>query len=82
MLARMYVRWAEKKGYKVELQSETPGEEAGIKSAAYKISGPNAYGWLKSESGVHRLVRISARLIVPPSVIHRSPPCEGLSGCR
>ena len=59
ILARMYVRWAEKKGYKVELQSETAGEEAGIKSAAYKISGPNAYGWLKSESGVHRLVRIS-----------------------
>ena len=59
MLARMYVRWAEKKGYKVELQSETPGEEAGIKSAAYKITGQNAYGWLKSESGVHRLVRIS-----------------------
>lgn len=59
MLARMYVRWAEAKGYEVELQSETAGEEAGIKSAAYKISGPNAYGWLKSESGVHRLVRIS-----------------------
>ncbi|UWR94692.1 peptide chain release factor 2 [Phaeobacter inhibens] len=59
MLARMYVRWAEKKGYKVELQSESAGEEAGIKSAAYKISGHNAYGWLKSESGVHRLVRIS-----------------------
>jgi peptide chain release factor 2 len=59
MLARMYVRWAEKKGYTVELQSESPGEEAGIKSAAYKITGPNAYGWLKSESGVHRLVRIS-----------------------
>ncbi|PTE23485.1 peptide chain release factor 2 [Cereibacter changlensis JA139] len=59
MLARMYVRWAEKKGYKVELQSESGGEEAGIKSASYKISGPNAYGWLKSESGVHRLVRIS-----------------------
>jgi peptide chain release factor 2 len=59
MLARMYVRWAEKHGYKVELVSETPGEEAGIKSAAYRISGPNAYGWLKSESGVHRLVRIS-----------------------
>jgi peptide chain release factor 2 len=59
MLARMYVRWAEKKGYKVELQSETAGEEAGIRSAAYKISGQNAYGWLKSESGVHRLVRIS-----------------------
>ena len=59
MLARMYVRWSEKKGYKVELQSETVGEEAGIKSAAYKISGHNAHGWLKSESGVHRLVRIS-----------------------
>lgn len=59
MLARMYVRWAEKHGYKVELMSETPGEEAGIKSAAYRITGHNAYGWLKSESGVHRLVRIS-----------------------
>jgi len=59
MLARMYMRWSEKKGYKVELQSETAGEEAGIKSATYKISGHNAYGWLKSESGVHRLVRIS-----------------------
>ena len=59
MLARMYVRWAEKRGYTVELQSESPGDEAGIKSAAYKISGHNAYGWLKSESGVHRLVRIS-----------------------
>ncbi len=59
MLARMYVRWAEKAGYSVEMQSETPGEEAGIKSVAYKISGHNAYGWLKSESGVHRLVRIS-----------------------
>ena len=59
MLARMYVRWAEKKGYAVELQSETAGEEAGIRSVAYKISGHNAYGWLKSESGVHRLVRIS-----------------------
>ncbi|MBK5947441.1 peptide chain release factor 2 [Rhodobacter veldkampii DSM 11550] len=59
MLARMYVRWAEKKGYKVELLAETPGDEAGIRSAAYKVSGHNAYGWLKSESGVHRLVRIS-----------------------
>ncbi|MDD7971142.1 peptide chain release factor 2 [Roseinatronobacter alkalisoli] len=59
MLARMYVRWAEKKGYTVELMSESAGEEAGIRSAAYKISGHNAYGWLKSESGVHRLVRIS-----------------------
>jgi peptide chain release factor 2 len=59
MLARMYVRWAEKKGYEVDLQAESSGEEAGIKSATYKISGPNAYGWMKSESGVHRLVRIS-----------------------
>ncbi|RLJ41610.1 peptide chain release factor 2 (bRF-2) [Litoreibacter meonggei] len=59
MLARMYTRWAEKRGYKVELQSMSAGDEAGIKSVAYKISGHNAYGWLKSESGVHRLVRIS-----------------------
>ncbi len=59
MLARMYVRWAEKNGYKVELQSESAGEEAGIKSAAYKITGHNAYGWLKAETGTHRLVRIS-----------------------
>ncbi|MEM8752656.1 MAG: peptide chain release factor 2 [Pseudomonadota bacterium] len=59
MLARMYVRWAEKRGYKVELQSMSAGEEAGVKSATYLIKGPNAYGWLKSESGVHRLVRIS-----------------------
>ena len=59
MLARMYTRWAEKKGYKVELQAMTDGEEAGIRSASYRISGKNAYGWLKSESGVHRLVRIS-----------------------
>jgi len=59
MLARMYVRWAEAHGYKVELMSETPGEEAGIKSATYQIKGENAYGWLKTESGVHRLVRIS-----------------------
>jgi len=59
MLARMYVRWAEKKGYKGELQAESAGDEASIKSATYKIEGHNAYGWLKSESGVHRLVRIS-----------------------
>ena len=59
MLARMYVRWAEAHGYKVELMSESAGEEAGIRSAAYKIAGKNAYGWLKTESGVHRLVRIS-----------------------
>jgi peptide chain release factor 2 len=59
MLARMYVRWAEAKGMKVELIAESAGDEAGIRSATYKISGPNAYGWLKTESGVHRLVRIS-----------------------
>ncbi len=59
MLARMYVRWAEAHGYKVEMISENPGEEAGIRSVTYKIMGQNAYGWLKSESGVHRLVRIS-----------------------
>jgi len=59
MLARMYMRWAQKTGYTIELQSETAGEEAGIKSVTYKINGHNAYGWLKSESGVHRLVRIS-----------------------
>ena len=59
MLARMYVRWAEAKGYRVELISENPGEEAGIRSVTYKIPGANAYGWLKTESGVHRLVRIS-----------------------
>jgi len=59
MLARMYVRWAEKHGYKVEMMSESAGDEAGIKSVTYQIKGHNAYGWLKSESGVHRLVRIS-----------------------
>ncbi len=59
MLARMYVRWAEKKGYKVETVAYNAGDEAGIKSVTYKISGHNAYGWLKGESGVHRLVRIS-----------------------
>jgi peptide chain release factor 2 len=59
MLARMYVRWAEKRGYRVELISESAGDEAGIKSVTYQIKGPNAYGWMKSESGVHRLVRIS-----------------------
>ena len=59
MLARMYSRWAEQHGYDVEWLEESPGEEAGIKSATFKVSGPNAYGWLKTESGVHRLVRIS-----------------------
>jgi peptide chain release factor 2 len=59
MLARMYTRWAERRGFTVEMLSEEAGQEAGIKSVAYKISGHNAYGWLKTESGVHRLVRIS-----------------------
>ena len=59
MLIRMYVRWADAHDYKVEWLEESPGEEAGIKSATIKISGYNAYGWLKTESGVHRLVRIS-----------------------
>ncbi len=59
MLARMYIRWAEKRGFEVDLQEETPGTEAGIKSVTYQIKGKNAYGWLKSESGTHRLVRIS-----------------------
>ena len=59
MLARMYTRWAEKHGYKVETTSYNGGDEAGIKSVTYQIKGQNAFGWLKSESGVHRLVRIS-----------------------
>jgi peptide chain release factor 2 len=59
MLLRMYGRWAEAHGCKVALTEESPGEEAGIKSATIQVSGPNAYGWLKTESGVHRLVRIS-----------------------
>jgi len=59
MLLRMYVRWAEAHGYKIEWLEESAGEEAGIKSASVKVIGPNAYGWLKTESGVHRLVRIS-----------------------
>src|SRR4030088_3336703 len=59
MLLRMYGRWAEQHGYKVEYLEETAGEEAGIKSATIEIKGRNAFGWLKSEDGVHRLVRIS-----------------------
>ncbi len=59
MLLRMYLRWAESRGFATEVLDTTMGEEAGIKSATVEISGPNAYGWLRSERGVHRLVRIS-----------------------
>jgi len=59
MLLRMYLRWAEKGGLKTEIINQLDGEEAGIKSCTVRITGTNAYGWLKSESGVHRLVRIS-----------------------
>jgi peptide chain release factor 2 len=59
MLLRMYARWAEAHGYKIEWIEESAGEEAGLKSASVKVKGMNAYGWLKTESGVHRLVRIS-----------------------
>ena len=67
MLERMYVRWAEARDYKVEIIGEHYGEEAGVKSATVLIKGANAYGWLKTESGVHRLVRIS------PFELQRSP---------
>ena len=59
MLERMYTRWAEQRGYKVQKLEESEGEQAGIKSTTLQVSGPNAYGWLKTEAGVHRLVRIS-----------------------
>lgn len=59
MLMRMYLRWAEKHGYKADLIDENQGEEAGVKSATLRVEGRNAYGWAKTESGVHRLVRIS-----------------------
>jgi peptide chain release factor 2 len=59
MLFRMYTRWAEQHGYKLQLIEESEGEAAGLKSATLLVKGDNAYGWLKSEAGVHRLVRIS-----------------------
>lgn len=59
MLERMYLRFFEKKGFKATVLERTAGEEAGIKTAVYEVTGPNAYGWLKSEHGVHRLVRLS-----------------------
>ncbi|MBY0333359.1 MAG: peptide chain release factor 2 [Acetobacteraceae bacterium] len=59
MLLRMYQRWAEAHGYKVTLTEQSEGEQAGVKSATIQVGGPNAFGWLKTETGVHRLVRIS-----------------------
>ena len=59
MLSRMYTRWAENRNYKIQVIESSAGEEAGIKSATLKLTGKNAYGWLKTESGIHRLVRIS-----------------------
>jgi peptide chain release factor 2 len=59
MLMRMYTRWAERRGYKVQMLDEAEGEQAGIKSVTLQVSGAEAYGWLKTEAGVHRLVRIS-----------------------
>lgn len=78
MMMRMYMRWAEQHGFKVDLLDEMPGEEAGIKSATIQIRGSNAYGWMKTESGVHRLVRISpfdsnARRHTSFAAIHVSP---------
>src|SRR4030088_3359735 len=75
MLLRMYTRWAEKHGFKIEYLEETQGEEAGIKSATIQISGHNAYGWLKTAAGLHRLVRaspVNCHLSPPPSA--RAPP--------
>ncbi len=59
MLMRMYTRWAERRGYKVQVMEESEGEQAGVKSVTLRVSGEAAYGWLKTEAGVHRLVRIS-----------------------
>src|SRR4029450_4128607 len=59
MLVRMYLRWAERRGFKAEVVEASPGEEAGLKSAAITVAGENAYGTLKAERGVHRLVRLS-----------------------
>jgi peptide chain release factor 2 len=59
MLMRMYTRWSEKRGYKIQIMEQSEGEQAGLKSVTLQITGPNAYGWMKTEAGVHRLVRIS-----------------------
>src|SRR5690554_7325040 len=59
MLLRMYLRWAERRGFKTEILSKQPGDEAGIKDATVLVKGPYAYGFLRAENGVHRLIRIS-----------------------
>ena len=69
MLYRMYARWAEQHGYELEILDYLDGDEAGIKSVSFRISGENAYGYLKSEAGVHRLVRF-LHLILPAGDIH------------
>lgn len=75
MLLRMYMRWAERRGYKVSLLERSDGEEAGIKSATIRISGDQVYGWLKTETGVHRLVRISLS-IQAQGATQALPPCR------
>ena len=81
MLMRMYVRWAEKKGYKVETLDYLPGEQAGIKSVTLNIAGENAYGYLKAEAGVHRLVRIS-RSTPTSDATRPSPPSSSIPRSR
>jgi hypothetical protein len=80
MLLRMYTRWAERHDYKLQLIEESEGEGAGIKSTTLLVKGPNAYGWLKTEAGVHRLVRISFRFQCPAPHIFLVR--HGLSGDR
>ena len=70
MLRRMYLKWFDKKSFKYEIISEHKGDEAGIKSSILKVSGSYMYGWLKAESGVHRLVRLSTRFIYPYDLYH------------
>ncbi len=81
MLLRMYTRWAEQRGFKVDFIEETQGEEAGIKSATIEIKGRNAYGWLKTENGVHRLVaHLAVRFQCAPAHLVRQREC--VSGRR